>query len=71
MADPESNADRVKDPVVPRKSRVKHHDYKVPDYTPNVGYKKSLYGFGRNSGRDIEESLAEVREEKKAAKKGL
>ena len=70
MADPEMNADRVKEPIVPRKSRVKHRDHEVPDYEPKSTYKKSLYGFGKSGGKSIEESLAEVREEKAAAKKG-
>ena len=34
-------------------------------------YSKSLYGYGKGSGKDIETSLAEVRAEKEAAKKGL
>ena len=33
-------------------------------------YSKSLYGYGKGSGKDIETSLAEVRAEKEAAKKG-
>ena len=70
MANPEMNADRVKEPIVPRKSRVKHRDYEVPDYEPKSTYKKSLYGFGRADSKSIDESLAEVREEKAAAKKG-
>ena len=68
MADPEMNADRVKEPIVPRKSRVKHREYEIPDYEPKSTYKKSLYGFGKGT-KSIDESLAEVREEKAAAKK--
>ena len=61
------NADRVKEPVVPRKSRVKHRDYEVPEYTPR-SYSKSLYGFGKGE-KSIEETLETVRAEKAEAKK--
>jgi len=72
MGDAALNADLPREPVVQRKSRVqkifKNSDYSVPDYTPG-SYSKSLYGYGKGSGKDIETSLAEVRAEKEAAKK--
>ena len=68
MANPETNADRVKEPVVARKSRVKHRDYDLPEYTPK-SYSKSLYGFGKGEGKSIEDTLETVRAEKEAAKK--
>lgn len=73
MGDAALNADLPREPIVQRKSRVqkifKNSDYTVPDYTPG-SYSKSLYGYGKGSGKDIETSLAEVRAEKEAAKKG-
>ena len=74
MGDAALNADLPREPIVQRKSRVqkifKNSDYTVPDYTPG-SYNKSLYGYGKGSGKDIETSLAEVRAEKEAAKKGM
>lgn len=49
-----------------KRSRVKHTDYAEVEYTNTKSYTSSIYGFGK-SGRNIEETLANVREDKKAA----
>ena len=49
-----------------------HRKWPSPKISQTSGsYSKSLYGYGKGSGKDIETSLAEVRAEKEAAKKGM